>query len=502
MRPSEVITTRLLDSPGFDRRLPQNLTSGSLNFNVRLAQTTHCRLDNDYEPQAHNGWSKDERSKDKDFIAYLRTTEGRVRLAELFSRYPGVEKTVTTAEDVTWFLRETCTKSSYMCRLLDVLCSDDTHAPLLSPWQLVLLAFLTSPTRRLKVEEVAGSIASISIYWASASRQQELRKLVYSILDTRRTTWTPHDNLFILHNAWVDWFGRMNCEAFSISTGEENHFLTDRWKRGVHQYYHNTPSHSDKRYWDAGTNTSTAISKLSTEIMLLILDQLACIDGLISLKFCSHRRRFEMKWYLQGLQKPAEEELPYIIGTEYLNRFVNLRLVSSEWSGLVATTLFDSKSTIFRDDFSVGKIRPDVHGTWFVPWRGDNEILNLEIVVQYRLLYNPGAGIHTTPLVCASDVLNVSCVPTEGRLHHCLARYNGDDAALNASWFVTSGNGIGLQVRGFSFAVVVEQGSRLRYWKPKVQCFIWKLMTDPTGVPKTGEKYILDLGDVWNIIRY
>jgi hypothetical protein len=61
---------------------------------------------------------------------------------------------------------------------------------------------------------------------------------------------------------------------------------------------------------------------------------------------------------------------------------------------------------------------------------------------------------------------------------------------------VTSGNDIGLQ-RGFSFAVVVEQGSRLRYWKPKVQCFIWKLMTDPTGVPKTGEKYILDLGDVW-----
>jgi hypothetical protein len=104
-----------------------------------------------------------------------------------------------------------------MCRLLDMLCSDDTYPPPLSPWQLVLLAFLTSPTRRLEVGEVAGSIASISIYWASAPRQQELRKLVYSILDSRKTTWTPHDNLFVLHNACVGGFGRMNCEAFSIS---------------------------------------------------------------------------------------------------------------------------------------------------------------------------------------------------------------------------------------------------------------------------------------------
>jgi hypothetical protein len=136
----------------------------------------------------------------------------------------------------------------------------------------VLLAFLTSPTRCLEVEEIAGSIASISIYWTSAPRQQELRKLVYSILDSRKTTWTPHDNLFVLHNGCVGGFGDIECGAFSIRPGEGNHFLTDRWRGGVHQYYHNTPSHSHKRSWDASTNTSTRISKLSAEIMLLILD--------------------------------------------------------------------------------------------------------------------------------------------------------------------------------------------------------------------------------------
>ncbi|KAH7073159.1 hypothetical protein FB567DRAFT_597479 [Paraphoma chrysanthemicola] len=367
-------------------------------FNKVLFRSLYFTVRSTTRNSPYDRYLEAEKGRDNSFMEYLATNDGQTTLAKVFSQYRGLKTTIKITSDVGWFLREACTPGSYLHRLLDDMLPGEAHRPYLSLWQYVLLALLTSPTRRLGLWQIPRAIASICKRWSDAEQDDELRHWIHQIFgisehdsdDSCELIASPHDNLVVRHNPVANGLGMIACEAISIRAGgEENHFFTKRWSDVLHQHFHAPPYNSNKRYLDPKTKGPADINRLPPEIMLQIFGYVANFDGLIVLDFDAHQRRFECNWFLQGLQGPLSPsktwEHAHMTPMTFLKSFLDLRFVNRTWSVQVMTALFESQSIMFQQDGApiYEDTFTDEQMTCFVPWRGENNITDLDVIVQY-----------------------------------------------------------------------------------------------------------------------
>lgn len=421
---------------------------------------------------------------------------------------------------------------------------DGERRPPVSPYQLLLLVLLASRTRCMTNEEVHEHIDRVSRYWASPFRRAEFQKQIDIAASSglfryfgcgierdieQEIDWvTGEENI-----AWD--MANHHCDYFA-PLGEENHFFTDRYMRGILVHtltppYHKkkqlprhkaepTPSQDDTidlsdprlaRLEDApdqeDTNGSCTINDMPLELFEPMLmfdapeDSLLVVTYTSSQVFTSLNSQAQPSVYRISLADPVTDPANWSLNLSHdtkhytspdeVRTMMNLRLVSRSWLQVVPRCFFKSPMVFQR--------LSDVAYEWFVPYGGRNDADSYKIVLRYRFHLghrsgNPYDMEHV--FSCARDILHVKLGQPK---QEDFASFGGDDVEGDGDWVVRSEINQGLQVRGFVFRVEIPNHDDIFFepeWEFAVQVFTWKLLHRPQDVAMDREVYVLDLGDV------
>ena len=461
-----------------------------------------------FDPETtYDEWLKKEKKRDEAFHAQISTVAGRAFMTAVMNRFRGLEKPMVSKSDITWFLREASTPGSLLWMLLDTMLHNGTHRPPLSPYQLVLLAILTSPKRRLLSNLVALEIQGLSLYWAFPGRRAELDNMVKEALASGLFICTHHNGF--------------RPEEFGLHAGEENAFGTDRWVLGSLKDFLTPPYDPIKRLpptEQAGAHVPAQMKHLPDELLLEVITAAAAIDGLVGWSSFARsgfspklkapakgdvfiipdgwvredRSNPSFPWDVQAVAKPRLDQVSMIL---------ELGCVAREWKRVVAEAFF-SNSVLFEHivsgpDSAFGH-KGVTHGNWFFPHRTVHDIAKAKITLRYdvHLTWEQAPqsmiGPHEVDLHCERDVLNFGGGPAE----FGLLSMRDDPRGLSENRFVRYDEKSGLQVRGYWFWACFDDLPGIPpAWQYRLQHFIWFLMRRPNDVPMEIGKYSLDLGD-------